>query len=114
MEGSSRRAHIQRWYLKEWRLNRRLTQEALADKMGTAKGTLSKLERYQIYGPGKGRQKINDEWLGRYCANLRVTQRQLSEPPDAERSIDDMLKDASSVDQKRFRALAEAFIKPDR
>jgi DNA-binding XRE family transcriptional regulator len=114
MEGSPHRSHIKRWYLKEWRLHKRLTQEALADKLGTGKGTISKLERYQLYGPGPGRQKINDEWLTRYCIALGVTQRELAGLPDAPMPIDDMLRDASAADQKRFRALAEAFIKSDK
>lgn len=114
MEGSSRRGHAQRWHLKEWRLYRGLTQESLAEKMGTTKGTISKLERYQIYGPGPGRQKINDEWLGRYCTAVAATQRELSELPETPRPIDDMLRDASPSDQRRFRALAEAFVKLDR
>ena len=107
-----RRSHVQRWYLKEWRLRKRLTQEALADKMGTTKGTISKLELYQLRGPGSGHQKINDEWLGRYCVALGVTQRELSELPGTQKPIDDLLKDASLSDQRRFRALAETFIKP--
>jgi hypothetical protein len=114
MEGSPHRSHIKRWYLKEWRLCKRLTQEALADKLGTGKGTISKLERYQLYGPGPNRQKINDEWLSRYCVALEVTQRELADPPDTPMPLDDMLRGASQADQKRFRALAEAFIKSDK
>jgi transcriptional regulator with XRE-family HTH domain len=114
MEGSSRLDHVQRWYLKEWRRRRRLTQQALAEDMGTTKASISKLEAYQIHGPGPNRQKINDEWLGRYCRSLKVTQRELAELPETPTPIDDLIKDASPADQRRFRALAEAFIKPDR
>jgi transcriptional regulator with XRE-family HTH domain len=106
--------HVQRWYLKAWRAFRRLTQDALAEKMKTTKATISKLERYQLKGPGKGRQKLNDEWLGRYCVALRVTPQELSGPPNAPRSIDDIMRDASPQDQKRFQDMAEAFIKSNK
>jgi hypothetical protein len=81
MEGSPRSGHVQHWYLKEWRRYRRLTQQSLADKMETTKGTISKLEGYQAHGPGPGHQMVNDEWLGRFCLALGVTQRELSGHP---------------------------------
>jgi hypothetical protein len=91
-----------------------MTQEQLADIIGTRKSTISKLERYQLYGPGPGRQKINDDWLNYYCHALGMTARQLSEPPESQRSIDEILRNSSPTDQTRFRALAEAFVKSDK
>lgn len=36
-----------RWFLKEWRLHRGLSQEALADKIGNTQGFISQLELNQ-------------------------------------------------------------------
>jgi transcriptional regulator with XRE-family HTH domain len=105
--------HVQRWRLREWRRSRRLSQEALADQMGATKAQISKLELYQVHGPGKNRQKMNDSWLERYCTALGISPLELSELPGTQRPIDEILKAASPTDQKRFRALAEAFIKSD-
>jgi transcriptional regulator with XRE-family HTH domain len=105
---------VQRWHLRAWREYRDLTQEQLAAIIGTGKSTISKLERYQLYGPGEGRQKTNDDWLNHYCRALDITTRQLSEPPESQRSIDEILKNSSPADQTRFRALAEAFVKSDK
>jgi transcriptional regulator with XRE-family HTH domain len=101
------------WHLRAWRRHRKLSQEALAEKMRTSKGQISKLERYQLFGPGKG-QKFNDEWLGRYCVALDVTPQELWAQPGTRRSIDDLLKDAPMADQARLLAAAEAFIKPNK
>lgn len=107
----SRERHSKRWFLREWRLFKKLTQDSLAEKMGTGKPTICKLERYQLFGPGKGRQRLNDEWLDKYCCALDVTAHELATMPDSGPTIDDLLSRASPADQRRFRDMAEAFVK---
>ena len=64
-----------RWYLKEWREKRGLTQEQLADRMETNKGQVSKLER--------GAQRMNDEWIAGCAFALGVEPGDLLKDPNA-------------------------------
>lgn len=101
------------WFLKEWRDHRQLTQDALAAMMGTTKPTISKLELYQIFGPGPGRKKIDDKWLARYCLALRVTIGDLLDPPpNGETPLQDLLRNASPA--ALSQALAEALKRADK
>lgn len=52
-------------YLREWREDRKLTQEALADLVGTSKSVISELE-----SSTKG---LSNKWLGRLAPVLKTT-----------------------------------------
>jgi len=47
--------HRQRWFLKEWRKHKGLSQEKLAEKLGIHKGDISNLE--------KGKRRYNQDIL---------------------------------------------------
>ena len=51
-------------YLRPWREYRRLTQEDLADRIGTTKGVISLLE--------SGERRLSDKWLRRLAPVLDV------------------------------------------
>jgi len=51
-------------YLRAWREYRRLTQEQLADKLGTTKGVISLLE--------SGERGLSGKWLRRLAPPLKV------------------------------------------
>lgn len=51
-------------YLKEWRKHRKLTQEQLAEKVGTSKSQISELERYNL--------QLSPKWLNKIGPVLEV------------------------------------------
>ena len=62
-----------RLYLREWRKEKGLTQEALAAMLNTEKGTISKLER--------GLQRYHQEWLEALAYALDLEPADLLKPP---------------------------------
>jgi transcriptional regulator with XRE-family HTH domain len=73
-----------RWYAQEWRNHYRLSQEQVAERMGTTKGQVSKLET--------GRQQFNDKWILGYAEALGLEPRDLLRHPETP-SAADLLKD---------------------
>jgi transcriptional regulator with XRE-family HTH domain len=53
-------------YLKEWRKHRKLTQEQLAEAIGTSKTQISELERFNI--------QLSPKWLRKLAPVLDVQQ----------------------------------------
>lgn len=53
-------------YLREWRLYRKMTQEQLAEAVGTSKTQISELERFNI--------ELSPKWLRRLAPVLEVQQ----------------------------------------
>ena len=51
-------------YLKEWRKHRHMTQEQLAEAVGTSKSQISELERYNL--------QLSPKWLRRLAPVLEV------------------------------------------
>lgn len=51
-------------FLKEWRKHRKLTQEQLAEAVGTSKSQISELERYNL--------QLSPKWLQRLAPVLGV------------------------------------------
>lgn len=64
-----------RFYLREWRKARGLTQEALAEAAETSKGYISDLER--------GNSPYNQTWLETFGAILQIAPAALLSPPPA-------------------------------
>jgi transcriptional regulator with XRE-family HTH domain len=85
-----------RHYLKEWRIARGMTQEALATAIGSSKGEISRWEK-----EGRG-MSIGVQY--RLCAALKIMPAQLFAPPE-EQSIDALL--AALPPGKRAAALAK-------
>lgn len=44
-----------KWYLREWRERRGLTQEQVAERLDTTKGMVSQFEN--------GKRRLNDDWI---------------------------------------------------
>ena len=65
----------QRFFLKEWRKLRGMTQEALAAEANTSKGHISDLER--------GKTPYNQSWLETFSAILAIRPEQLLAAPPA-------------------------------
>lgn len=59
--------------LQEWRTYRGMSQEQLADAIGTSKGQISKLEN--------GRLGIDVSWLQKFALALKCEPRDLLSPP---------------------------------
>jgi DNA-binding XRE family transcriptional regulator len=64
-----------RWYLKEWRAHLHLTQDQLAERLGTNKGQVSKLET--------GKQRFNDDWIACCAEALGIEPGDLLRDPKA-------------------------------
>lgn len=61
-------------YLKEWRKHRRLTQDQLAEAIGTQKSYVSKWET-------RDRALRDVNWINKICEVLKIDQKQLSKMP---------------------------------
>lgn len=68
-------ADSKRFFLREWRTYRRLSQDALAEKVGTSKGYLSQIER--------GERQWTRDWLDKFAFALDVAPETLltAQPP---------------------------------
>lgn len=49
-----------RWFLKQWREYRNLTQEQLAERIGATQGLISQLENYRVDYTGDLLQRLAD------------------------------------------------------
>lgn len=65
-----------RWFLPEWRNHFNLTQEQLAERIGTGKGQISKLET--------GAQRFNDKWIALCAEGLNIEPGDLLRDPKAD------------------------------
>lgn len=97
--GSSRAL---RWYLSEWRDKVGLTQDAIAARMDTNKGQISKLET--------GKQRLNDRWIMGYAYALGIEAADLLHHPDKP-SVQTLLKGASPEVREQASRVVEAFLK---
>ena len=91
-----------RFYLKDWRQAKGLTQEQLGERMDTPKGQISKLER--------GGQKWNAEWVARAASALGVEEGDLFRHPD-QPTADELLRGASPKKRAQALAVIEALLK---
>ena len=81
-----------RFYLYEWRIKRDLTQEQLAERMGTSKSKVSKLEN--------GNQEMTGTWMAAAAFALSIEPGDLLHDPDKP-TADELLRSATP-DQKRL------------
>jgi transcriptional regulator with XRE-family HTH domain len=89
-------------FLREWREKMGLTQEELAERMGTTKATVSRKET--------GGRGIKLEYLAEVAAALRIETRDLLRHPDRP-TADDLMRDATPEEQRRIRGVIEALRK---
>lgn len=71
-------------YLREWRLFRKMTQEQLAEAVGTSKSQISELERFNL--------QLSPKWLRRLAPILGVQQGHIldHDPDDLDSDIIDI------------------------
>jgi transcriptional regulator with XRE-family HTH domain len=98
MERIGRRKPL-RWYLREWREAKGLTQERVAGLIGTNKGQVSKLER--------GDQRMNEDWMILFAEALGVEPSELLRDPAAP-SREGLFHGLQPADQERVIHFAEA------
>jgi transcriptional regulator with XRE-family HTH domain len=90
-----------RHYLKEWRLHRGLSQEQLAEALGTSKGEVSRYER--------GERTLSLLIQFRLMRALRISPGQFFSHPSA-RSADALLSGLSPEERDRYMAALEALV----
>jgi transcriptional regulator with XRE-family HTH domain len=88
-----------RWYIREWREYRGLTQDQVAERANTNKGQISKLET--------GAQRMNDSWASRLADAFGVEPWQLLRHPEAPDPAD-LLAGLLEQDRERVRMFADA------
>ena len=94
--------HVLRWYIKEWRKKRGLTQETVAQRCDTNKGQISKLER--------GDLQMNDRWIADLAHAYDIEPFQLLQHPDRP-TADDLLRDASPQEMETIRQAISLMLK---
>jgi transcriptional regulator with XRE-family HTH domain len=92
-------------YLKEWREFREMTQDELADVVGTSKSVISDLER--------GRLRLSDKWLRRLAPALRTNAGHIldSDPNDIDTDILDIWAAIDERDKATALRVLESFRK---
>lgn len=103
-----------RFYLKQWRQKRGLTQEEIADAIDTSKGYISQLER--------GDRRYNQDILEQLAGVLEIEPADLLRAPDEAGEIEDpdlqkVIELWPRLLQKRRSTVAnvaEGFAEPDR
>lgn len=91
-----------RWYLREWRKKKGLSQEQLANRLDTNKGQISKLER--------GDQRMNDDWIAGLANALDIEPGDLLRDPEAP-TLNDLLRSASPEQMQEIRAIAQIMLR---
>ncbi len=92
-------------YLRAWREHRKLTQEALAERVGTTGAVISLLEA--------GRRQLSAKWLRRLAPALNTTPGHLldHDPEDLPTDILDVWSDIPDEARAQARRVLEAFRK---
>jgi transcriptional regulator with XRE-family HTH domain len=99
-------ARPRRIFLREWRQYRRLTQQQLADRLDTTKGTISRIETGERDYTG-GFLEVAADAL--QCEPADIISRDPTAPvPD--RTIDDMLRNASDQLRRQVVAMVAALL----
>jgi len=90
-------------HLRAWRLHRRLTQEALAEKIGTTKAVIGNLEN--------GDRGLSDKWLRRLAPPLGTTPGHLldHDPNDLATDILDIWAEVPEERRSLAREVLEQF-----
>lgn len=91
-----------RIYFKEWREKRELTQEQVADRIGTTKATVSRMEA--------GKVQYNRGYLDALAYALSVEPMDLFRDPDRP-SADALLQNADPETRQRAISVLEALLK---
>lgn len=93
------RSSAERPRLRAWRKRMKMTQEEVAELLGTDKGTVSKLER--------GRQRLTDDWLQAFARAYGVKPRRLYDDAPEGSPIDQLLEIVEPAPEKLQRQILE-------
>lgn len=85
-----------RLYFLEWRKKKGLTQEQVAARLDSDKGSISMMER--------GKKRATDKKIFAFAEALGISPEQLFRHPDAP-TIDDLLRDTSAETREHIRGL---------
>lgn len=93
--------NLDRPRLRAWRKHLGMTQEEVAQRLSTDKGTVSKLER--------GRQRLTDDWLQAFARAYDVKAKRLYDaPPGGDGSpIDELLAIVEPAPEQLQRQILE-------
>jgi transcriptional regulator with XRE-family HTH domain len=98
----NRASNRPRHYLQEWRLAKGLTQEQLADRVGTAKGVVSRHEN--------DKRKLKMDKLAQYAEALGIETEQLFRDPAAP-SLDELIRDVPPELKRQIFTVVTAMLK---
>lgn len=90
-------------FLRQWRIHRGMTQEQLADALGTSKSQISELERFNL--------QLSPKWLRRLSPILDVQQGHLidHDPADLDNDIIDIWTRIPERDREQAARVLAAF-----
>lgn len=91
-----------RWFTREWREAKGLSQDQVAERLETNRGQISKLER--------GELRMNDDWIAGISYALGIEPSELLRDPRIP-SQADMLRGASPDQERQIREFAEFIMK---
>lgn len=80
-----------KWYVREWRESRGLTQDAVASRLDTDKSVISQLEN--------GKRRMNDGWIAGFSFAFAIEPSDLLRDPNAP-TLEDLLKGATAKDRE--------------
>ena len=92
-------------YLKEWRKFRRMTQQELADALGTSKSVISDMER--------GELQLSPKWLRRIAPVLETQPGHIldHDPESLDSDIIDIWARIAATDREQAVRVLSAFVK---
>lgn len=92
-------------FLQAWRLHRRMTQEALAEAIGSSKATIGHLEG--------GERRLSDKWLRKLAPALKTTPGYLLDhhPDDLPTDILDIWQDVPAERREQAKEVLATFTK---
>ena len=90
-----------RWYLREWRKHRKLSQEKLGSMVGWSQGMISQLETGEV--------KFIEDHLPILAAALNCTVKQLLFYPPGMEDFSVLMEQLSKQDRERVKDIIESF-----
>jgi transcriptional regulator with XRE-family HTH domain len=89
---------VVQWYLKDWRVHRKLRQHQVAERMGTSVSMVSAQET--------GAKRLNDDWIDKWAQAIGARPIDLLRPPT---ETDLGLELPSQADAERLRRAIALF-----
>ncbi len=84
-----------KWFTREWRIKKGLSQDQLAEMLDTNRGQISKLER--------GDLRMNDDWIAGIASAMGIEPSDLLRDPADPPSLMDVLRHLSAEQEQKIR-----------